>query len=157
SPVSYLSSDFLTFTSLASADFNGDGLPDFATTSDQRNTVSVLLSGGPRLSAAPAVALATSPGPLATGDFDGDGVDEVAVAGDFNRSVKVLGRDEAGHYVIRGTTAVDATITIQGILAADFDGDGRLDVAILPDAGVMLGHGDFTFGQPQYPAVPFES
>jgi hypothetical protein len=158
SPVSYLSSDFLSFTPLTSADFNGDGLPDFALTSDQRNTVSILLSGGPRLHAAPAVALATPPGPPATGDFDGDGIDEVVVAGGFSPpSVSVLGRDDAGHYVLRGTTAVSPSITIDGILAADFDGDTHLDVAILPNAGVMLGRGDFTFGPPQYPVAPFNS
>ena len=153
-PVSYLSSDFLSFSDLASADFNGDGLPDFAVTSDQRDTVSVLLSAPPRYLAAPAVVLPLPPHAIAAGDFDGNGVDEVVASGDSD-SIQVLGRNDDGRYQILSEVELPGWPQTDTLLTADFNLDTHLDLAILGASNLLLGRGDLTFDAPRPVAVPF--
>lgn len=67
-------------TSLATGDFNGDGVIDLAVTNSYDNTVSVLL-GRPDATFAPQVTYPTGSLPVAivAGDFNGDGNLDLAV------------------------------------------------------------------------------
>ena len=98
---------------------------------------------------------------VAVGDFTGDGIQDVVAAGDTRtvtpvqlHYVRVLpGRGDGTFGPFTGTTPAGDRLT--GIVAADFNGDGRLDVAVSDDSRqmgqgrvtVLPGNGDGTFGR----------
>jgi hypothetical protein len=94
---------------------------------------------------------------LVTGDFNGDGVLDVAlVGGGPGASVLSvqLGNGD-GTFKTPVTTKVNFPDDVIGVICADFNGDGKLDLALqigLPFSipYVMLGNGDGTF-QPLLP------
>jgi hypothetical protein len=101
-------------------------------------------------------------GPLVAGDFDGDGRLDLAVAGSyFNHSVYKVGAVSVLLGNGDGTFKPQVTYAVASypdvIVAADFAGNGRLDLAVgSEDAGssslsVLLGNGDGTF----QPAVSY--
>ncbi len=95
---------------------------------------------------------------IAPGDFNGDGITDYAILG-FNDVTVTL-------YTAAGSPGSHVTYTTGSniaLLSADFNGDGKRDLAIVLDAGtsgqgyvaILLGHGDGTFGSPiNYPAGP---
>jgi hypothetical protein len=151
--------------SVLSADFNGDGFTDLAVTendpSGQGNVV-VLLGKGNGTFGPPAKYPAGPIGPfafyLATGDFNGDGHADLAVTnepsaiGTAGTVAVLLGKGD-------GTFSPAVSYTVGEfpgtIVAADFNGDGKLDLAALDSqvgfgsyvnkVWVLLGRGDGTF------------
>ena len=95
---------------------------------------------------------------LASGDLDGDGrVDLMASIGANDRVAFLRGNGSG--FAVAGNTAVGRTPG--AVVVADFNGDGRLDVATAntgsSDLSVLLGRGDGTFqsaGRVSLPAVP---
>ena len=78
--------------SIATGDFNHDGLLDVATANVWSNDVSVLLGDGIG-GFAPQVLFATlgsSPNDVAAGDFNGDGIDDIVVTNDGSDNVSVF-------------------------------------------------------------------
>jgi hypothetical protein len=130
--------------SLTVADLNGDGIPDVVTTNaiaGANGTVSVLLGNGDgTFQTANTFSVGQYPQSVAVGDFDGDGVPDLAVALAADSKVTVFhgngdGTFGPGHdYAVRGAASV---------VAADFNGDGILD--LVTDQSVLLGNGDGTF------------
>jgi hypothetical protein len=138
----------------AIADFNGDGIPDVVTANYHGNSVSILLGVGDGTLGPPGE-YPTEPGAetsnLAVGDLNGDGVPDVVATNPATGSMSVfLGRAD-------GTLQPGTNLRV-GLLGfsspfsaaiADFDGDGKRDVALADDAGramiVRLGNGDGTF------------
>ena len=147
--------------SVATGDFNGDGLPDLVVTNSGDNTVSVLL-GRPNATFAPQVTYATGPEPIAVvvGDFNGDGILDLAVTN--GNCTEVGSADElcppSTVSILLGNgdgtfqSHVDYSVGSfpSSLVAADFNGDGNLDLAIVNGStvSVLLGNGDGTF-QPQ--------
>ena len=127
---------------LAVADFNRDGILDFAVGDNVKNVLRAFLGNGdgtfregPRTPVAPQV------NSLAVADFNGDGKLDVAVG---STSIEILlGKGD-------GSFQQGATINAPGgwVTAADFTGDGKIDLVSLVSSVEMQffpGHGDGTF------------
>ncbi len=145
-------------TSVRVADFNNDGKLDLAVTNQNcvggppcgLGTVSILVGNGDGTFKA-RVDYAAAPGPnsIAVGDFKGDGKLDLAVAtgnGGVGNTVSVL----MGNGDATFQNAVNYTAGLNPAIAAtaDFNGDGKLDLAIVNNIGsvsILLGNGDGTF------------
>ena len=143
--------------SIAIADFNSDGNADIITASETENVLNVLLGNGdgtfqPRLT----VVLDVDPYFVVAGDFNNDHKMDLALSG--------LGRDLNGDGVRDsggGTTVLlgngdgtfqdhSALLPLSLALAADFNQDSRLDLAVarFPGFDVFPGNGDGSFQAP---------
>jgi hypothetical protein len=141
-------------SSIATADFNGDGHLDVAVADkgfDKPGDVTVLFGTG-KGTLKKGIKYGISGGPfgVATADLNGDHHPDLAVALDLNGSVAILLNDGTGKfgkpvtYNAGGGGAVDVKI-------ADLRHDGRQDlVAANASQGmvVLLNNGDGTFGKP---------
>src|ERR1035441_9953631 len=151
----------------ATADFNGDGKLDLAVGNAAFSSVSISLGKGDGSFNAGATVtisgncLVTG---LIAGDFTGDGkVDLLAICG-FQPTIWVLpglGSDQFGaaiatHLPQLALMGFGIEASFQGAAVADFNGDGKLDLAIgigntnlsFFSLDLMAGNGDGTFGAP---------
>ncbi len=141
-------------------DMNGDGNLDLVVADQESNYVSVLLGKGdgtfsPRtnLPAGPSSPVQLYATAAVVGDFDGDGIPDLAVDEvDFDYPgtgvVSVLLGKGKGVFQSPVSTKSNGAMDIME--AGDFNGDGRLDIALSTGNGaaVMLGNSDGTFGSP---------
>ena len=136
----------------AAGDFNGDRKPDIAAALGERDAVAVLLGdgrGGLRPAAGSPFAAGDAPHLLALGDFDGDGkLDAAASSHDSNAVVVLLGDGTGGLRPAPGspfTAVTEVHPHNHGLIAADLDGDGALDLATSnqdgPSVAVLRGDG----------------
>jgi hypothetical protein len=149
-------------TSIAAADLNGDGNLDLAMTSN--TGVLVLLGNGHGGFAAP-VSYETA-GVYASSvivvDFNLDGIPDLAVAngGEDHSGADVAVLLGKGDGTFGSAIATLAGYSPEQLIAADFNGDGKPDLAVgafgLDDNGtvtILLGNGDGTFQPPTYYSV----
>jgi hypothetical protein len=124
---------------VAVADFSGDGRPDLVTADKTSGTVSVLLNttapGATTTNFAVAQTFAVGNGPtsVAVGDFNGDGRPDIAVANYDDNTVSVLMNTTPSgattpSFAPRQTFAVGSGPA--SVAEADFNGDGRPDLAV---------------------------
>jgi FG-GAP-like repeat/Abnormal spindle-like microcephaly-assoc'd, ASPM-SPD-2-Hydin/FG-GAP repeat len=109
-------------------DFNGDGKLDLAVVnSGDPGTVSVLLGdGGGNFAPASVAYTGGYPGFIAVGDFDGDGIPDLATA-NTDGTVSILRGDGMGNFTLASSAAAGSS---GPVVAADFNGDGKLDLAV---------------------------
>lgn len=138
---------------VAIGDVNGDGKPDLVATCPGNNAISILLGNGDgTFQPHTDFGVGGNPTSVALGDFNGDGILDLAVA-NGSGTVSVLLNNGNG-------TFCDHTLQLQygsfyppmAIATADFNGDGKLDLALSSVGGlswVLLGNGDGTFHPPR--------
>jgi hypothetical protein len=143
-----------TIGDAAIADLNQDGRPDALVSLPDTGLVQLLLgSGDGRFSQSATYAVAPGRGDLVLADVNGDGIRDLVVAS--TGIATLLGNPDGtfGAPVYSGGSGM-------WMVAADFNRDGRLDVASVgknfPSSGIprtvdiYRGNGDGSFGPPQY-------
>ncbi len=141
--------------SIAVGDFNRDGKADLAVTNLGDDTVTILLGNGDG-TFTPAPNLVTSGYPefVAVGDFNGDGIPDLAVATVptanstvTNGKVTILLGNGDGTFT-PAASPVTGFFPVS-IVVADFNGDGKADMAVTNFASstltILEGNGDGTF------------
>jgi len=149
-----------TTSALAAADFNQDGNLDLAVVNQIYGTGLVALGYGEgAFNRAGDLSTTGFPTGIALGDFNGDGKLDAIVAGESGASAGVGGAGLAvslgngdGTFTPANGSPVTLGQSLNAIVVADFNGDGKLDVAVT-DSGanvvyILLGNGDGTFAPP---------
>ena len=96
-----------------------------------------------------------SPTSVTTGDFNGDGKLDLAIANGFSSAGTVSVLLGNGDGTFQSLVAYTVGNSARDVTAADFNGDGKLDLAVSNNGGssvsILLGNGDGTFqSQTQY-------
>ena len=166
-PVAVIASEVTLNNATAKLDFNGDGFADVAVVNSADNTVEILLGDGQgNFTPGETINVGNSPSALVAGDFNGDGIADLAVtnSADGTTTIFIGQSDGNGHangdFVQSGSPiSVGNPLANPGepavsnpvaIIAGDFDGDGKLDLATA-DSGddtvtVLYGDGHGGFG-----------
>jgi hypothetical protein len=135
------------------ADLDGDGRPDLAVAAS--NGVTVLLQRTGML-VQRGLMHAGSAKRIVAAKLDGDGTPDIAVIDANTDAILILHGNGDGTFADPLTTDTHGVKPV-GLAAADFDGDGHLDLATANGAdptfaagtSVFLGHGDGTFDPPR--------
>jgi sugar lactone lactonase YvrE len=133
--------------SLVAADFNGDGNIDLATAGD----VNILLGNGDGTFTQTGTGLQPSLdfNLVASGDFNGDGIPDLVATQYLELGVAYIFLGKGDGTFTTTTTSLPSSIYITSIVVADFNQDGKSDLALGFEAEVevFLGNGDGTFNQ----------
>jgi hypothetical protein len=137
-------------------DFNNDGIQDLAVANGNDNTVSILLGNGngtfTEASGSPmGGGIGSFPFFLSVADFNNDGKADLAVVNGRDDSVALLeGNGDGTFSPFAGSPILlPAGAGVSPIVAADFNGDGFVDLAVANfndnNVNVFLGNGTGTF------------
>ncbi|HTR26068.1 MAG TPA: FG-GAP-like repeat-containing protein [Terriglobales bacterium] len=144
---------------MQTADLDGDGKLDVVMVDQPTNMVSVAFGKGDGTFQTPVdYALAgTTPQDLAVADVNHDGHPDILVGDYDSESVNILLNDGTGKFAAALGSPFSVGMEVLGLEVADFNGDGKLDIATAgfgncnpgPSAiRVSLGNGDGTFQAP---------
>lgn len=145
-------------------DFRNSGFLDFAAVSQNSNVVSIFASNlnGPFIAGA-SYATGTRPWGIATGNFLGVQYTDLAITNSADNTITILLANGDGTFRPGSTIALPGVFPTQ-LVAADFNADGNLDLAVVNTCGtgasgcfpqaapqgpgtvtILLGNGDGTF------------
>jgi hypothetical protein len=139
-----------TFTPLPSAipngfvavcDFNGDGKLDIAVADPQQNTVTILLGdGNGAFTTAPGspITVGNTPEAIVAADFNNDGKLDLAIANFGDGTVTLLLGNGDGTFTPSGGSPYKVGAGASGLAVADFNGDGKLDLAVVNDGTISI-------------------
>ena len=141
--------------SVASGDFNGDGIADvvvgqIGNTGSTGVTV-YLGKGDGTFQAGDSYGSAVQMSFVAVADFNSDGKLDIAAIDRNNSVVQIFLGNGDGTFNVGAAypTSPLGDASSQNLVIGDFDKDGKMDIAVAnsntKDVGVLLGHGDGTF------------
>ncbi|WP_263359897.1 FG-GAP-like repeat-containing protein [Acidicapsa ligni] len=145
------------------ADFNGDGIPDMAVSTPLSGIISILLGKGDGTFSSTQITLSSMgcfPG-IASGDFNGDNKADLVLTNDceYNNGdpIRILLGNGDGTFLAGPTPQTG--IAASSVVVADFNGDGRLDLAIANSDGnalsIFLNNGSAAFTETDFdPSFP---
>lgn len=117
---------------IMTADFNGDGKLDLAVTDCGGNAVMILVGNGNGTFGTPTtIAFGNQPYSIVTGDFNNDGKLDLAVANQGDGTVTLLLGNGDGTFTQASGSPYAVGANPFQIVAADFNGDGKLDLAVV--------------------------
>src|SRR5688500_8930399 len=124
---------------ITTGDLNKDGLPDIVVANADGNMINVafgLASGGFRTPLQ--IGAMGNPRGVTVADMDRDGNDDLVYTQYYFQGVQILYGDGTGNFDNRGIGSGTVGPNPQGVVAADFNMDGRTDMAVAASGGVGL-------------------
>ena len=143
---------------VAAADLDGDGKIDLVTVNAAENDLSILKGNGDRtFQPAITIPVGTNPNSIAIADLNGDGKPDIAITNLVDNTISIL-INQSTPGTISFAAPVNYTVGTypSGVVARDFNHDGKLDLAVLNSGNyfssspnttlsILLGNGDGTF------------
>lgn len=122
--------------SVAAADVNGDGKMDLITANYSDGTLTVLTNngrGGFAVASSPAVG--QQPTSVIAADVNNDGKMDLIAANYIDSTLSILTNNGTGGFVTAATVTTGNNTAPVTVVAGDFNGDGKMDLATANDSG----------------------